>query len=113
MWESEPVEFTANEAFDQLGPDEGHNNDTDWAILFLQDLLSKGPVLAVQVQKEARQAGIKDKPLRRAREKLGIKPCKTGFNSGWMWALPNRQDAQGAEDANSKEGALGNIRIGQ
>jgi hypothetical protein len=32
-------------------------------------------------------AGISPKSLRNAREALGIKPEKAGFDGGWVWAL--------------------------
>jgi len=37
---------------------------------------------------EAANAGISAKSVRRARETLGIKPEKSGFEGGWVWALP-------------------------
>jgi hypothetical protein len=51
----------------------------DW----LRDRMAKGGAEAGAIQKEARQVGISDKALRRAREKLGIKPRKWGFAGGW------------------------------
>ena len=58
------------------------------------------------VQKEARSAGISEKSLRVAREKLGIKPKKSNFKGGWEWSL--FEDALNNEDAQSKrEGILG------
>ena len=60
----------------------------DW----LADYLGTGPAKAKEVQREAREAGISEKALRTARERLGIKPTKSGFSQGWRWALP-REDA--------------------
>lgn len=92
-WEPEPVVITADEALAQTSS--GQQSDTDWAILFLKDLFLKEPVvLPEQAQKEARKMGISDKSLRRAREKLGVKPKKSNFVGPWTWALPNREDAQ-------------------
>ena len=101
VWEPDPVDVTASEALSE--PDtNAKRSDTEWAILFLQDLLSAGPIEAAQVQKEARKAGINDKPLRTAREKLKIKPQKSSFQGPWMWALPHHEDAQQDEDAPSE-----------
>jgi hypothetical protein len=61
----------------------------DW----LRDRMAKGGAEAGAVQKEARQAGISDKALRRARENLGIKPRKRDFAGGWWWEInPAAQD---------------------
>lgn len=94
-WESEPVVMTADEALAPLEPNE-ERTITDEAVDFLRDLLSNGSMKVLQIQKEARQAGITDKSLRNAREKLGIKPKKSAFTGGWEWGLtevaPNSQD---------------------
>jgi len=50
-----------------------------------------------------KSAGIKEKPLRRAREKLGIIPRKSTFQGGWVWALPGHEDAQIIEGVQQKE----------
>ncbi|EGV32616.1 AAA ATPase [Thiorhodococcus drewsii AZ1] len=63
----------------------------DW----LADYLRPGPAKAKDVQREAREAGISEKALRSARERLGVKPTKSGFSQGWRWEL-HREDAQDA-----------------
>ena len=106
-WELEPVMMTADEALTPSDSNEGET-DTDWAITVLESVLSKGPVLVAEVQKEAKQAGISPKSLRTAREKLGVNPKKVGFNAGWVWSLPQHEDALKGEDAHSEnEGTLG------
>jgi putative DNA primase/helicase len=62
---------------------------TDEAVKWLADLLAGGPMAVADVQKEARQASINDKPLRTARERLGIKSRKREFSGGWEWGLPD------------------------
>lgn len=106
VWESEPVLITADEALGRPDSEEQKTN-TDWAVEIVEIILSKGPVPAVQVQKEARQAGVSPKMLRRAGEKLGVKPKKTGYSGGWVWSLPEHEDALKVEEAPSEnEGAL-------
>jgi len=39
-------------------------------------------------EREAACAGMSAKSLRSAREALGIKPEKSGFEGGWLWAFP-------------------------
>ena len=105
-WELEPVTITADEALAPLQSDE-EKTDTDWAIDFLERELAEDSVQAAEVNKDAKQAGISQKSLRRAAEKLGIKRKKAGFNQGWVWSLPGYEDAQVHEDAHSKtEGIL-------
>jgi putative DNA primase/helicase len=67
----------------------------DW----LRDLLSNGPVLADLAGRKAKAAGISEKPLRTARERLGVKPFKKNFKGGWLWALPNAKEARPSQDA--------------
>lgn len=106
-WETEPVMMTADEALTPSDTNE-EKTDTEWAKEVLQIALSNGPKPVAEVQKEAKQAGISPKSLRTAREKLGVKPKKVGFNAGWVWSLPQREDAQKGEDALSQsEGILG------
>lgn len=56
---------------------------------WLRDLLSSGGMMAAKVQKEALAAGLSQKQLRTAREKLGIQPVKRDFAGGWFWQLPD------------------------
>jgi hypothetical protein len=83
----------------------------DEAIAFLRESLSIGIRLAKEVQKEARDAGISERTLRRAREMLGIT-----MDSPWMqkaktqdgqftWELPRRDvdQATGKKRTNGEE----------
>ena len=98
VWEKEAVTMTADEA---LAPSDSseEKTDTDWAIDFLEDELVTQGLSAVEVHKRAKEAGISKKSLRRAQDKLGIKPKKAGFNQGWIWSLPGHEESQQYEDA--------------
>ena len=100
LWESEAVAVTADEAMAPQGDPEDRSR-TDEAQDWLRKLLSPAPMKASDVQKEARQAGISEKALRRARERLGIKPDKREFAGGWWWGIDGCEDAQDAQDAPS------------
>ncbi len=104
-WEAEAVHITADEAMTWRAPDGEHKTATEEAADFLRDLLADGPMKAAAVQREARQAGISEKALRRARERLGIKPRKLDFSGGWVWEMPHEdaQDAPVRERASSGE----------
>ena len=108
----EPIEGSARELLASVEDAESSERSaTDEAQSWLIELLAAGPIKASDAQKEARQAGIADKPLRTARERLRIKPYRREFSGGWWWTLPTRQDAQGAQDAQvartEKQGILG------
>lgn len=96
-FEAEPVNVRADDALAAA------DDDGDDPASFLRDLLADGPLAAKEVQREAREFGLTEKTLRRAREKLGIRPRKAGMSSGWIWELP----AEGAHAVpKMPEGAL-------
>lgn len=94
------IEAIQGSARDLLAEVEAQDEDrsaTSDAIEWLREALAAGPRSAREVKQEAKGAGIGDKPLRSARERLRIKPQKSGFGSGWVWALPKmNQHAEGA-----------------
>ncbi len=64
---------------------------------FLREELSDGPVWAKQVYKDARDAGISDATLRRAKDLLRVRSEKVG-TEGWAWRLldaPKGPDGRG------------------
>jgi len=60
------------------------------ACRFLKDLLEDGSRSVTEIQKEARNAGISDITLRRAKDMLGVRARKTSFGESgfWVWELP-------------------------
>jgi hypothetical protein len=91
-WEPEPLEgFHADDA---MTPSEKEHTRgpapttrdaaTDW----LADLLQNGPVAVEEIKKQAKDAGLAWRTIRRANEVLGIVPRKRTFAGGWEWALP-------------------------
>jgi hypothetical protein len=71
---------------------------------FLRELLAQGPVPAKQVKAEAREAGIAERTLDRARQAIGAKTRRDGFGPGsrYVWELPGEpMDAMYAMDATS------------
>jgi hypothetical protein len=107
-WESEPVDMTADDAL--IAPESNEQRaENDWIVDLLRDVLGNGPVPALEVIKEAAEAGIKEKLLRRVyREMGGIKPRKQSFTGPWIWELPLSKCAQGGQDSPPKiDGNLG------
>lgn len=70
----------------------------DW----LREQLSSGSVSASQLRKDANSAGLSWITVRRAKDALGIAPCKNSFAGGWSWELPAPEDAH-SEDAHSED----------
>ena len=66
------------------------NSKSEHASAFLCRILADGPLPAVAVATMSLKQGIAPATLRRAREKLRIKPEKGigDMRSGWVWVLP-------------------------
>jgi hypothetical protein len=61
----------------------------DDAIEFLRDELSDGPMWAKQIFKDAKDAGVSEITLRRAKTTLRVKSERQGVE-GWAWSLPTK-----------------------
>jgi putative DNA primase/helicase len=96
-WETTPVTISADAALaahDDKGEDKTAKAE---AIEFLQDRLSNGERKVEEVRREAKGAGITDKPLRSAKNALNVRSRREGFGPGavWFWHLPDAIDAHG------------------
>lgn len=60
---------------------------------FIQSLLGSGISSARDIKRAAREAGIAERTLTRAKAKLGIRVSKSGFCGGWEWRLPDSKEA--------------------
>ncbi len=81
------------EALISIPTDPEEKTALDEAKDFLKQTLGLGPVVFHDIQKQARQAGIADATLRRAKKVLGVFSQKLEFEGGWKWVLP-AEDAQ-------------------
>jgi len=77
------VTVTADES---VAPPDEERGAINEAVDFLRDLLAEGPVEARQVMTEAKKAGISQRTLIRAKEKLRVKSGRLGFGP-WRWEL--------------------------
>jgi hypothetical protein len=55
---------------------------------FLQGALAQGARSEKEIAAEARQDGISNKTLKRAKKKLGVRSRKDGMRGAWEWSLP-------------------------
>jgi putative DNA primase/helicase len=94
VWEDE-IDVTADEALAAAAPIKDRQSGV---VVFLQDMLTSGPVLVETIQKRAGARGFGWDQVKRAKARMGIVSYKAGMDEGWMWALP--QDApKGVSDA--------------
>jgi hypothetical protein len=85
-WDAEPVTISADEA---LGATEDKGRSSrETAETFLRERLASGPVPQREVKEDAEGAGLAWATVRRAKDRLGIKPEKSGMEGGWAWRLP-------------------------
>jgi putative DNA primase/helicase len=91
VWHPQHVEITANEAMQAAG---GHTAKRE-AREFLLERLGAGPVNSEDLVEEAKQEGIAEKTLRRAKKELGIRSRKQqGRTDGlWFWELPPKRES--------------------
>jgi hypothetical protein len=118
-WDDGPVDVTADQALAAAagkgrGSEPSAKND---AVEFLVQVLAGGPLPVVDIEAEARAAGMlghatpinKDKPFRAAKEKMRIKSyqSKGQKSGGWVWELPDErgQAPSGVSDAPQYERA--------
>lgn len=105
-----PLDGSARELLGEAeSADSEERSATDEAEEWLLILLRSGGMKASELQKQARDAGISDKALRRARERLGIKPKKSSFGGGWEWGLPAEDAFEPRSCPSPDKGILGTL----
>ena len=96
-WESEHVTITADQALQATDAGGQDRSVGEGAEEFLRELLAKGPVPQKNIKTDAEGAGLAWATVRRAKDRLGIKPQKAGMEGGWQWTLPKvLESAEGA-----------------
>ena len=71
--------------------DDGEQSALKEAMEILREVLGEGPADGKRVQREASEAGITDRTLRRAKTALGVKSKREGGlgpAGRWVWSLP-------------------------
>jgi putative DNA primase/helicase len=99
-WEDMPVAISANEALEAAENTE-KQSAREKAEEFLRERLAGGPVSQKEVKVDAEGAGLAWATVRRAKDRLGIRPEKNGMDGGWLWGLPKM--LKSAEDAQPRE----------
>jgi hypothetical protein len=94
IWDSRPDPTLADDALAAQCKTAQERSELDAAVEFLEDQLKSGPVLSSVIKSEARNAGISESTLNRAKSMLKIKPRKGPCNGPWKW---DYEDQNGAE----------------
>ena len=89
-WEREPIQMTANEALAAEQEDANGRTERDDACDWLKEALTDGPVPSKELMKQAKENGIAERTLRRAKDSLKVAARRQGFGPGtkWFWELP-------------------------
>jgi putative DNA primase/helicase len=96
-WETEPVSISADQALQALeaqASGEARSAAVE-AEAFLRDMLAGGAVAVKELKREAHDAGLSWRTLRRAQKSLGIESARRaergdglGDRGRWYWSLP-------------------------
>lgn len=111
-WENSPVHCTADEALAAQSGDSEERGEKAEAREFLRTALADGPLPAREVKSQARDAGISETTLNRAKRDLGIKPEKSGFGGGWYWRIPDQDGQDTNAEALATFAGNGHLRQG-
>lgn len=83
-WEDGEIDITADEL---VGNKSSRSPARDKAIVFLETILSDGPVHQVKIEERAIDQGITERTLRRAKKEIDVKSRHDGEK--WVWYLEN------------------------
>jgi hypothetical protein len=90
-WDRDPVRMTAHDALmADAGSGESRTNKEE-ADAFLLELLADSPVSAKEVKRQAEEAGISVRTLKRSKHSLGVEARREGGiaeTGQWFWTLP-------------------------
>ncbi len=103
VWDSDPVSVTAETIFGTPARTPRENSALAEAEQFLRTVLANGRQPAKDIFAEARQVGISEATLRRAKDAVRVQPSRESFGPGgkWYWSLPI--DAHRCSSASSDE----------
>jgi hypothetical protein len=88
-WDRSPVTMSADEALAPRIENENQRASRSDAAEFLAGLLKDLPVPVDDIKRDAKDAGYSWSTVRRAKELIGAKSKKSGFEKGgWVWFLP-------------------------
>jgi putative DNA primase/helicase len=87
LWSDAPVDMTADQAIAAANAALKDGGAMKEATDFLKELLAKGAVAAKEAEEAAETNGISLRTLKRARQQLGVKSSKGGYQGAWTWTI--------------------------
>jgi putative DNA primase/helicase len=116
LWQG-PSRLTANDLLAAAAPADEASAEDDARTFLRSTLAGPDPLPARLVLNAARDAGISQRTLKRAKRKEGVRTTRRGFGAGstWLWSLPG-EGLEGAERAegdgvDGDEGGLGGEEV--
>ena len=87
-WQEGQIECEADSVLTRNDPEQSSMTD---AVAFLRELLKDGPVKSSEAMRDAKQQGISERTLWRAKKAAGVEAMRDGFGGkgGWVWRLGN------------------------
>jgi putative DNA primase/helicase len=98
QWEADAVSMNADDALADERTSGPEPEAREAAATWLRSLLASGEVESKEVERQAKDAGLAWRTVRRAADEIGIKREKNGFSGKWQWRLskPGKQLGQAA-----------------
>lgn len=96
-------EVSADDLLKAKSSGEGRSHALDEAMDFLREALAGSERDASDVKVAAKESGISEATLKRAKQKLQVVARKKdgfGAEGGWIWALPNQEQAKEINESN-------------
>jgi hypothetical protein len=104
-WSDQPVTITVDDALAAGRDDDPRDAERRDAKAWLREVLADGPVGQKELKREATEAGLAWRTVRRAKDAMKVEAYKEGFGEGarWLWALPASKVAKSPEDVHHSE----------
>jgi hypothetical protein len=111
LWEG-PSRLTANDLLAAAAPADEASAEDDARTFLRSTLAGPDPLPARLVLNAARDAGISQRTLKRAKRKEGVRTTRRGFGAGstWLWSLPGagaEGEQMDGDGVRGVEGGLG------
>lgn len=107
--DNDPIEISPEDAMDASREPARQGSKLRDAIEFLRAELNNGPVRVKRLHEAAEDAGISWRTVETAKSRLGVQADKAGFESGWLWQLPQaplrEEPPQDREDREDRKAA--------
>jgi putative DNA primase/helicase len=111
LWQG-PSRLTANDLLAAAAPADEASAEDDARTFLRSTLAGPDPLPARLVLNAARDAGISQRTLKRAKRKEGVRTTRRGFGAGstWLWSLPEAGVEGEQMEGDGVRGAEGDLR---